>query len=144
MTTTEYLFQIRKYDIKIDRKIAEKNRLREIATSTGGMNEGERVKSSTKRDQLGETVAKIIDTEKEIDKLIDVYVAKKQTIINQIDQIDDMNEYEILHLYFVDGYTIKECAKIKDCSTRKIDALKSKAMKTFEKMFGNTYLRNIA
>lgn len=139
MTTAKYLSQIKEFDIKIDRKIAEKNRLREIATSTGGMNDGERVKSSTKRDQLGETVAKIIDTEKEIDKLIDAYVAKKQNIINQIDQIEDMNEYEILHLYFVDGYNIKECAKFKDCSTRKVDLLKSNAMKTFEKMFGKLY-----
>ena len=139
MTTAKYLSQIKEFDIKIDRKIAEKNRLREIATSTGGMNDGERVKSSTKRDQLGETVAKIIDTEKEIDKLIDVYVAKKQTIINQIDQIEDMNEYEILHLYFVDGYTMKECAKFKDCSIRKVNATKANAMKTFEKMFGRLY-----
>ena len=139
MTTAKYLSQIKEFDIKIDRKIAEKNRLREIATSTGGMNDGERVKSSTKRDQLGETVAKIIDTEKEIDKLIDVYVAKKQTIINQIDQIEDMNEYEILHLYFIDGYTMKECAKFKDCSIRKVNATKANAMKTFEKMFGKLY-----
>ena len=139
MTTAKYLSQIKEFDIKIDRKIAEKNRLREIATSTGGMNDGERVKSSTKRDQLGETVAKIIDTEKEIDKLIDVYVAKKQTIINQIDQIEDMNEYEILHLYFVDGYTMKECAKFKDCSIRKVNSTKANAMKTFEKMFGRLY-----
>ena len=139
MTTAKYLSQIKEFDIKIDRKIAEKNRLREIATSTGGMNDGERVKSSTKRDQLGETVAKIIDTEKEIDKLIDVYVAKKQTIINQIDQIEDMNEYEILHLYFIDGYTLKECAKFKACRIRNVNATKANAMKTFEKMFGRLY-----
>ena len=139
MTTSKYLSQIKEFDIKIDRKIAEKNRLREIATSTGGMNDGERVKSSTKRDQLGETVAKIIDTEKEIDHMIDVYVSKKQEIIKQIDQVEDMEQYEILHLYFIDGYTMKECAKFKDCSIRKVNATKANAMKTFEKMFGKLY-----
>lgn len=139
MTTAKYLSQIKEFDIKIDRKIAEKNRLREIATSTGGTGDGERVQTSIKRDKLGDTVAKIIDTEKEIDHLIDIYVSKKQEIIKQIDQMEDMEQYEILHLYFVDGYNIKECAKFKDCSTRKVDLLKSKAMKTFEKMFGKLY-----
>lgn len=139
MTTSKYLSQIKEFDIKIDRKIAEKNRLREIATSTGGTGDGERVQTSIKRDKLGDTVAKIIDTEKEIDHLIDIYVAKKQEIIKQIDQVEDMEQYEILHLYFIDGYTMKECAKFKDCSIRKVNATKANAMKTFEKMFGKLY-----
>ena len=140
MTTAKYLSQIKEYDIKIDRKIAEKNRIREIATSTGGTGESEKVKTSVKRDKLGEIVAKIIDTEKEIDRLIDIYVEKKQEIIKQIEQIEDIEQYEVLHLCFVDGYSIKECAKFKDCSARKIDAIKSNGMKTFERMFGKLYL----
>ena len=83
MTTAKYLSQIKEFDIKIDRKIAEKNRLREIATSTGGTGDGERVQTSIKRDKLGDTVAKIIDTEKEIDHMIDIYVSKKQEIIDR-------------------------------------------------------------
>ena len=136
MTTAKYLSQIKEFDIKIDRKIAEKNRLREIAISTGGTGDGERVQTSIKRDKLGDSVAKIIDTEKEIDHMIDIYVSKKQEIIKQIDQMEDMEQYEILHLYFIDGYTMKECAKVKDCSIRKVNATKAKAMKTVEKMFG--------
>ena len=88
---------------------------------------------------MGDTVAKIIDTEKEIDRMIDIYVSKKQEIIKQIDQMEDMEQYEILHLYFIDGYTMKECAKFKDCSIRKVNATKANAMKTFEKMFGRLY-----
>ena len=113
--------------------------MREIATSTGGTGDGERVQTSIKRDKLGDTVAKIIDTEKEIDRMIDIYVSKKQEIIKQIDQMEDMEQYEILHLYFIDGYTMKECAKFKDCSIRKVNATKANAMKTFEKMFGKLY-----
>lgn len=139
MTTIEYLSQIKEYDIRIDRKIAEKTRLREIACSTGGIADIEKVKSSAKQDKLGETIAKILDAEKEIDRIIDIYVAKKQMIINQIDQIEEIEQYDVLHLSYVDGYSIKECAKIKDCSARKISDLRTKAINTFEKKFGKLY-----
>ena len=139
MTTIEYLSQIKEYDIRIDRKIAEKTRLREIAFSTGGISDVEKVKSSAKQDKLGETIAKILDAEKEIDRIIDIYVAKRQIIINQIEQIEDIEQYDVLHLSYVDGYSVKECAKIKDCSTRKIFDLRKKATNTFEKKFGKFY-----
>ena len=83
--------KIKEFDIKIDRKIAEKNRLREIATSTGGTGDGERVQTSIKRDKLGDTVAKIIDTEKEIDRMIDIYVSKKQERRTKIEFTESTN-----------------------------------------------------
>jgi len=139
MTTAKYLSQIKEFNIKIDRKIAEIYRLREISTSANNAANTEKVQTSIKYDKLGDSIVKIVDAEKEIDRLIDIYISKKREIINQIDQIEDIEQYEILHLYFVEGYTIKECAKFKDCSIRKVNAIKANAMKTFEKMFGRLY-----
>jgi len=139
MTTAKYLSQIKEFNIKIDRKIAEIYRLREISTSANNAADTEKVQTSIKYDKLGDSIVKIVDAEKEIDRLIDIYISKKREIINQIDQIEDIEQYEILHLYFVEGYTIKECAKFKDCSIRKVNAIKANAMKTFEKMFGRLY-----
>ena len=91
MDTKQYLSQIERLDKMIQNKLSEIYQLKTMACSVTVSNEKERVQTSSDKDRLGSTVAKIVDLEKETDRLVDRFIEKRNHIIEQIDGIEDMN-----------------------------------------------------
>jgi hypothetical protein len=98
-----YLEQIGKDDARIQAKLVEVHQLRSLATSVTAQLGTEPVQTSGASDKVGRIVAKIVDLEQEINRLIDKYIDDKQERISVIEQVDDALLYTILHKHYVQG-----------------------------------------
>lgn len=143
MDTKQYLSQIRRLDRQIQNKLSELYNLKIMASSISVSNEGERVQTSGNKDQLGAVVAKIVDMEKEVDKMVDLFVYTRNKIISQIDSVDDLDSYDILSMRYVAGKTFHEISEKTGWSIRKVFSLHGKALLEFEKKYGIEYLENV-
>ena len=97
----EYLEWIAIAEGKIQRKLAEIDRLRNLATSVGSLSTDTPVQASNEGDRIGKIVASIADKEKELDDIIDEYIDEKDKRIKIIEQLDNELERSVLHKKYV-------------------------------------------
>ncbi|MCD7724302.1 MAG: hypothetical protein LUI12_01895 [Clostridiales bacterium] len=140
MNTKTYLSQIERLDRMIQNKLSEIYQLKTMACSVTVANDGERVKTSSDKDRLGNTVAKIVDLEKETDILVDELIAKKKYITSQIEGIEDVTYYHILFNKYVARKDLVQIAKEIPCSYRQATRYHVEALIEFEKKYGKEYL----
>ena len=140
MDTKQYLSQIERYDKMIQNKLSEIYQLKTMICGITVSNDGERVQASSNKDRLGTTVAKIVDLEKETDMMIKDFVEKRKRIISQIDNIDNVDYYNVLSLRYVSRCTFDEISSKTNWSLRKVFSMHGNALKVFEKFFGSEYL----
>lgn len=77
MNTKTYLNQISRLDKMIQNKLSEIYRLKTIACSVTVSTNKEAVDVSSDKDKLGSTVTKIVDLEKDTDRLVDEFMRKE-------------------------------------------------------------------
>lgn len=140
MDTKIYLQQISRLDRMIKNKMSELAQYKELSYGLSAMTNEEKVKSSTDFDKMTGRVAKILEMENKIDKLIDEYVDKKNLIISQIDNMEDETYYEILFARYIEKKTFEKIADEMTYSWRQIIRLHGRALQEFEKKYGETYL----
>lgn len=140
MDTKQYLSQIERLDKMIQNKLSEIYQLKTMACSVTVSNEKERVQTSSDKDRLGSTVAKIVDLEKETDRLVDRFIDKRSHIISQIDGLDNIDYYHVLSMRYVARNTFEEIAKKTNWSIRKVFSIHGDALKEFERLYGREYL----
>ena len=138
MTAKNYLDQINKLNLMIDNKLQEIYVLRTMATRVTISTENERVKSSPSN-VLENTVAKIIDKEWEIDRLVDTLIDKKSQIIEKIDTIENPRLYAILTYKYVQCLSIKEIETKMKLQERQIKNLHQEALIEFERLYGKEF-----
>ena len=97
--------------------------------------------SSSDPDKIGTTYAKIDEMERNLDKMIDEYIEKKNLIIGQIDGIENEDYYNILFSRYIEKKTFEVIATEMKYSWRQIIRLHGKALKAFEEKYGNSYLK---
>lgn len=137
MTTKDYLKQIGRLNRMIENKLAEINQLKTIAYNSSATNSStERVQTSADQDKIGNIVSEIVDTEKELQTMI----TKRCTIVSQIESVDNTYYYDILAKHYILGKDFKCISVEKERSMRHIGRMHDKALKEFEKMYGNQYL----
>lgn len=141
MTAKSYLSQIKWLDRKIENKLTEIYKLRVMITNATSIPiENDRIMKTKNVDILGDTIAKIVDKEKEVDKLVDKYIEKRDTIISQIDGMDDdIDLYNVLSKRYVAGDEFDDIAKKMDYTVRHIIRLHGKALAAFDRKYGDTY-----
>lgn len=140
MNTKQYLNQVRRYDRMISNKLSEIYQLKTLATSISVATDGDRVQSSGNKDRMGNTVARLVDLERETDKLIQVYTEKRQVIISQIDSMEDMNFYDVLFHRYIEGKTFEAISEDIHYSWRQVMRIHDDALAVFEKKFGSCYM----
>lgn len=140
MDTKQYLSQIERLDKMIQNKLSEIYQLKTMACSVTVSNEKERVQTSSDKDRLGSTVAKIVDLEKETDRLVDSFIDKRNHIIGQIDGLDNVDYYNVLSMRYVGRDTYEEIANKTNWSIRKVFSMHGEALKEFERLYGREYL----
>ena len=141
MVTKEYLGQLERLDKMIQNKLSEIYQLKTMACSVTVSNDSERVQTSADNDRLGNTIAKIVDLEKETDKLIDSFIDKRNHIIEQIDGMEDINMYHVLSSRYIGKKTFAVIASEMNYSRMQIKRIHDKALLEFEKLYGNEYLK---
>lgn len=124
----------------INNKLTEISQLQEIACSISAIKNEERVKSTPNFDKIGSTYAKIDEMERNLDKIIDEYVEKKNVIINQIDSMEDEITYGILFSRYIEKKTFEMISTEMNYSFRQIIRLHGKALIDFEKKYGYLYI----
>ena len=140
MDTKQYLSQIERLDKMIQNKLSEIYQLKTMACSVTVSNEKERIQTSSDKDRLGSTVAKIVDLEKETDMLVDRFIDKRSHIISQIDGLDNIDYYHVLSMRYVARNTFEEIGKKTNWSIRKVFSIHGEALKEFEKLYGSEYI----
>ena len=109
MTAKEYLQQIRKFDIMIDYKQKQLEELRELCMSITSPMNPDKVQLSKNGDNIGETVAKIVDLQNTINKDIDKLVDLKYEAMSVIDKLD-ATYMQLLYLRYFEFKTWEQIA----------------------------------
>lgn len=140
MTTKEYLNQVDRLNRMIDNKLAEIYQLKTLVCSISVATDSEKVKSSGSQDKMGDTIAKIVDMEKEADEMIDKMLDIKQKIVKQIENIENTNYYDVLCCRYIGRMTFEAIAKKMNYSWRQVIRIHDLALEEFEKMYKNQYM----
>lgn len=139
MTTNEYLGQIKRLDKLIKYKLRDLAELRAMSTSVSAPIKEVNVQTSGDKDRLGNTIAKIVDLETQINAMIDKYIDKKALIVSQIEQIENPKYYEVLYLRYVGNATVECVASDLGYTPVHTRRLLKLAIIEFENKFCNAY-----
>lgn len=133
MTASEYLNQIKNCDIRINQKLVELQQLRSMATSITAPIGGDMVQTSGSGDKVGHIVAKIIDTENEINRMIDEYLDMKNACIRTIEKLTNPLQYIVIHKHYVEGKTLYQISDEEGYSYQYIIEIHNSALNEIEK-----------
>ena len=133
MTAKEHLRQLHKADVIINQRIQEKTDLRARLSSIGSFDYSkERVQTSLPEGAGYEKqIAKIIELEKEIDRLIDEYIDLKHKIIGQIHELRNERHIEILYKRYVENKRLEVVAAEMGYTFQYVVLLHGYALKEF-------------
>lgn len=138
MNAKDYLGKVRDMDEGINEKIEELSRLKSLLYSPPGANtEGERVQRSINPDKIGALVAKIVDLEKEIDRMTDDYVDFKKSVSDELRKIENDRYRKALFIKYVKLSGNREISKELGVSEVAARQIQVRAIKTFEKIYHN-------
>ncbi len=141
MTTQEYLSQIARFESMIERKQQEVNRLDMMAHGIKSPTyDPDKVQTSLQGDKMSTAVAKLMDAQNEVSCLVDLYLTQRKYIISQIDKIPDRISYSILTDKYVEHKHNYEIACDLKYSERWVRKAHIRALKEFEKLYGQDYL----
>ena len=105
-----YLEQVEKLDARIRNKLIEKQQWKEIALGITANMDGERVQSSGAKSKMANAVERLVDTEAEIDSLVDILIDTKKEVIQTIERLDSPIEYNVLHMRYIQFKDLQEIA----------------------------------
>ena len=110
MNAKEYLSQAYRLDIQINNKLAIMDSLHSLATNATTTYGLVPPSGTRKVDMLGDTLAKIVDMDIEINKEIDRLVDLKKEILETINKVENCDERVLLELRYLCFKTWEEIA----------------------------------
>ena len=133
MDVQQWLEQIAKLDELITAKLAERQRLIEIATDISakpfdGMPHSN---TGTVSQKMQNAVLNLVELEHKLDRLIDKYVDHKQQVVNALEKLPE-KEYGVLHRHYIRGMTWEQVAEDMGYSTMQVYRIRKKAFKILE------------
>ena len=140
MSTKEYLSQVSRLNRMIQNKISEISQLQELEYSVSDIRGVERTRTETGEGRSVASYAKIEEMEYKLGQAIDEYVRKKELIVSQIDSMENEISYDILFARYIEKKTLEKIAESLNYSFRQITRLHGKALREFEKKYGDLYL----
>lgn len=139
MKNTElWLLQIRRLDVMIGAKLAEKRRLREMASDVTGKPYDGMPYTNTGQvsDKVAAAVIKIVECEEEIDRLVQMYAGQKNEILAVMEILPE-REYRVIHSYYILGNTWEQVAEeVGYCETQ-VWRLKKSALRRLADALGD-------
>lgn len=136
MTTDKYLGQVIRFSRMTINKMSEIQRYREMATSITVANKEDKIQTSSDKDKLGSMVAKIVDLDNQINEM----EKTRETIISQIESIDDSDMYAVLYAKYITDQKLSDVRRDIHCSKSTIYRIYEEAMNLFEEKYGEMYL----
>ena len=140
MDAREYLEEIKRHDVLINNKLAEVQQLRCLVVSVTAPIGGEGVQGTKQTDRMGDTIAKIIDLENEINAEIDKFIDMKRERIALIQQIPKQLQYDLIHNHYVQYKSLVDFAKEKNYSYAWILEVHDEALSAVQRLLDEKYL----
>lgn len=137
MTAKQYLSQLKRLDKMIDNELYEIYKLRTLSAGISAAVGGDRVQTSGSFDKMGDSVSKLVDKEREMQRHVDLYMEFKEKIKKQIESIENDTFYNILHARYIKLYTFEKIAEDTKYSVRQARRIHDSALIEFENMFKN-------
>lgn len=139
MTTKTYLSQVKDLERAINRKLEEIYKIKTLVTNITIAYDGDRVQTS-RNDSIGNSVAKIVDFEKEVGEIVDKYISMRKTITEQIDSMENEDYKDVLTERYINALTFDEMTEKLPMSRNKIiQHVHPKALIEFERRYGYLY-----
>lgn len=135
MTAKEYLSQLKKDRVRIDKLLEKKEVLFSRATKTTHSMNVEKVQTSGKSDMVADNVIKSIEIGEEIEVLVYDYIQRKHDIIDQIQSLSEVNYIDVLFKVYVQGMNLKAAAKQMGKSYAYVKELHKRALIEFGKNY---------
>lgn len=128
-----WLLQVKKLDELISAKTAERDRLIEIATdiSPKSMDGMPFDNTGTVSQKIPNAVIKIIEVEKDLDKIIAQYIDLKKKIVARLEMLPP-NEYGVLHRHYIRYMTWEQVAEDMNFTTVHVWRIKNKGLEKLQ------------
>lgn len=132
MNVKTYLLQLKRIDVQMQQLISEKEFLESQLTSTTIRPKEIQVMSSMPQDPMGDSIIKLMELEHAINERYDRLINLRQTIVAQIQAMDDPLQMQILYKRYVE-YKRWEIIELEmHYSFQHLQRIHKKALKTFE------------
>ena len=128
MTAKEYLNQAYWLDRRIDSKLEQLSALRDTATKTTAVMDGEVVSHTRNVHSLQDVIAKIMDMQAEINSDIDALVDLKRDIMRTIKEIENPEYQTLLELRYLCFKRWEEISMVMNYNLRHIYRLHYEAL----------------
>lgn len=126
------LRKIELLDAHINNRISDLHELRSLVTKITATISQVSVSGSGNQDKLGDTVAKIVDLQDEINQKIDKYVNLKKDISALIERLEDPDQVKVLHKRYFEYKPWEQIACEMGYSYRNVCYIHGKALQSFE------------
>lgn len=133
MKAKDFLKQVRKYEMLIRNKKAEKAQWQAIATGTTARMDGERVQTSGSQQKMADAIDRYVDMEAEIDRVIDYLIDARNDVIRVIEQLP-ADEYDVLHKIYVQAFNLYEVAFMNEKSYSWATTIHGRALQKVQKI----------
>ena len=134
----EYLERIKWYDVLINSKLEELatlnsmvKRITPVMNTTGGGVSGN-------QDKLGDTIAKIVDLQTEINRDVDMFVDMKREAARLMKKIRKPEFYQVLHKRYILGESLERITFDMGYTHRGMCYLHGRALQAFGKVLEET------
>lgn len=133
MDVQAMLEEVKKLDQMIIAKLAERDRLTELATdiSAKPIDGMPYSNTGTVSQKMQDAVIGLVMLADEIDKLIDQYVDHKRYVVRMLEKLPE-REYAVLHRYYIRYMTWEQIAEDLGYCTTQIWRIKKKGLKNLE------------
>ena len=132
MEAKKYLERIKKIDLIMENKQAERDKWFEIATGiTANMSGGERVQTSGNPHRMEDTWCTYAQASEEYDAIVIALKREKDEIIHTIEELPP-TEYDLLHKVYVQGMSLKEYAVVKDVAYSSVTSAHGNALRLLQ------------
>ena len=129
-----FLEQVEKLDAIIDNKLIEKQQWKDRALGITANMDGERVQSSGAKDKMASAIERCVDTEQEIDMLIDKLVDTKKEVIRTIERLDNPMWYKLLHLRYIQYVPLIDIAVLWSKDYTNITTMHGRALQAVQRI----------
>ena len=130
VTAKGFLIRIRKLNMMIKNKIAEKEQWLVYATGTT-IPLTERVQTSSNGQKLENATIRYMEEVQKIDKRIYELLKEKQEVINVIEQLNETH-YDVLHKIYVQNFTFQDVADDYEKSYSWATSIHGRALKNLQ------------
>ena len=137
MDAKAYLKQVELYDIRINSKIEEVEKLKELTTKVTSTLKADVVSGSMNQDKLGDAVSRIVDLQDDINKSIDRYVDLKAEIGKVIEKVTNADFAAILYKRYFEYKTWEKIACEMNFTYQWVCVLHGRALQAVENILKN-------